>query len=140
MSLQEFAELIAVPRIHRHDHVVQERKCEPIAEEPLHEGEIKADAHAVLMTFAVEGTGREQSTFIEVNVKIELALARRQLRRELALVVFVDLAIVRAEIFLDLVVERVQLIIQDAAVGVVGRFCSNSMRSLPPCSFCIASL
>src|SRR6202035_1514717 len=94
-----------------------------------HERKIKANAHAVLMSLAVVSTGREKPTLIEVNIKIELALARCELRRELAFIVFVDLAIERAEVFLDLVVETIQFMVQHPAIGLVGRLCSI------PCDF-----
>ena len=43
----------------------------------------KTDAHSVLMALAVVGAGREKAALIEVDIKIELAFARRELRGEL---------------------------------------------------------
>src|ERR1035437_829056 len=117
IRLQEFAELIAVSGVHRHNHVVQKRKIESISEEPLHEREIKADAHTVLMALAMVSTGRKQTAFVEVDIEIELAFARGELRGELGLIVFVDRPIERAEVFLHVFIECVQLILHDAAVG-----------------------
>ena len=61
IRLQEFAEFIAMPGINGHDHIVQEREREPIPEKALHQRKIKADAHAVLMAFAVISGRREKS-------------------------------------------------------------------------------
>ena len=106
-------------RINGHNNVVQKRDCELIAEQPLHEREIEADAHAVLMPLAVVRTRREKTSFIEVDIEVEFALAGRELRGELAFVVFVNRAIERAEVSLDCVVERIQLMFEHAAIGVI---------------------
>jgi hypothetical protein len=63
-SLQEFAELIAMTGINGHNNIVQERERESIPEQPLDKREIKADAHAVLMTLAVK-SGRREKSLIE---------------------------------------------------------------------------
>jgi hypothetical protein len=114
-----------VPRIDGHNHVVQKRKCKSIPEKPFHEREIKADAHAVLMALTVVGGGRKKTALVEIDVEIELAFARSELRGEHAFVVFVNRAIERAEVFLHLVVKRIQLLLQDAAVDVVGCLCES---------------
>ena len=59
ISLQKLAELVAVSSVHRHNDIVQERDREMIPEEPLHEREIKADPHTVLVALAMECGRRE---------------------------------------------------------------------------------
>ena len=72
MRLQELAELVAMPGIHGHHNIIQQRERELLPEEPLHEREVKTDAHAVLMAFAVVGAGRKQAALIEIDIEIEL--------------------------------------------------------------------
>ena len=77
LCFQKLAELIAVARIDGHDDVVQERQRETIAKEALHERKIETHSHAVLVAFAVVGSGREQASFVEIHIETKLALAGR---------------------------------------------------------------
>jgi len=108
-----------VTRVDRHDDVIQQRERKPFTEQPLHEGKIKADAHAVLMPFTMEGRGWKQAAIIKVDVQAETTGGRRQLRGELALVVFIDRAVERAEILLHFVVKAIQLVFHYIAVGII---------------------
>ena len=91
--LQEAAELLAVALVDGHDNVVQDGKPEPVAEHALHQREIQAHAHPVLVAFAVVGGGRKHALVVERHFQIELALRRIELRLEGALVVGVDVAV-----------------------------------------------
>jgi hypothetical protein len=72
------------------------------------------------MAFTVVGRRREQAALVEIHVQIELAFARGELGRELDLIGLVDRFVERAEIFLDRLVERVELRLHYLAICVVG--------------------
>src|SRR5437016_4164381 len=90
MCFQELAEFVAMPHVDGHNHIVEKRERKLIPEQALHESEVKAYAHAVLVSFAMIRAGREKSALIEVDIEIELPLTRGELRGKFALVVFVD--------------------------------------------------
>jgi hypothetical protein len=81
--------------VYGHDHIVQKSERESITEKSLHQREIKADAHAILMALAVVGAGRKKSAIVKIDIEIELSLARCELRGERAFVIFVNSAIKR---------------------------------------------
>src|SRR5579859_1615387 len=104
MRLQQLAKLIAVACVDGHNDVIQQGKRKPLSEQPLHQCEIEADAHPVLMPCAMEGPRGEQAAIVETDIEREAAGSWRQLRSELDFIVFVDRPVVRAEIFLKLFV------------------------------------
>ena len=106
--------------VNRHDDVVQQREGELRAEQLLHQREVEADAHPVLVPLAVVGGRRIQSALVEIDIKVETSLGRRQLGREVGLVLAVDRAVERTEVLLYLVVKRVELLFQHVAISLVG--------------------
>jgi hypothetical protein len=74
---------------------------------------------------AVVGSRRKQAAFIEVDIQTKAAFAWGEFRSELRFVIFVDRSVERAEVFLHLVIESVQLLLKDGTVGVVGRLCGR---------------
>ena len=106
--------------VNRHDDVVQQREGELRAEQPLHQREVEADAHPVLVPLAVVGGRRIQSALVKIDVKAKTPLGRGQLRREVGLVLAVDRAVKCAEVLLHLVIKRVELLFQHVAINRVG--------------------
>ncbi len=66
--------MLAVSLVDGHDDVVQNSETELFAQQALHQREIEADAHPVLMTFAVVRAGREHALVVKRDLEIELAL------------------------------------------------------------------
>src|SRR3974390_2953148 len=112
-----------MPNINRHDHVIQKSECEPISEEPFHECQIEADTHSILMAFAMIGARRKEPALIEVDVKVEFALTRRELGGECTLIVLIERAIECTEVFLHLFVKCIELLFLHTAISVVRCLC-----------------
>src|SRR6185312_11888476 len=104
LLLEQLTELLAVARIDRHNDIVEQGKRKALGKQSFHQGEVKADSHAVLMPLAVIGNRREQTSIIKVHFKTKAALGWRKLRRKFRLVIIVNCAVVRAEILLDFTV------------------------------------
>ena len=105
---QHAGDLPAVAGVDGHQDVVQGGEAEFFALESAHQGEEEAQAHAVLVSLAVEGARREEALAVEVDVERQLAGARRQPRLEGALVVAVDAAVERLEVAPHPVVDLLQ--------------------------------
>ena len=104
MFLQQLAELIAVTGVYGHYYVIQERECELLTIQALHEGKIQTNPHAVLMPLTVISSRWKEAALVKVNVEIELTLTRAQLCGEVDFVLFINLPVERAEFLLNIVV------------------------------------
>ena len=62
-----------MPLVDRHHDIVEDGEAEARPELPFHQGEIQADAHAVLVPLAVVGRRRKHAFVVEGDLQIELA-------------------------------------------------------------------
>jgi hypothetical protein len=65
---EKSANFAPVTGIDRHEHVVEDGEGEFMTERVLHERQIKAQPHGVLMAFAVVGAGRKEPAAVEIHV------------------------------------------------------------------------
>ena len=117
--LEEFTELLAVILVDGHHDVIKHREAEAVAKEALHQRQVQADSHAILVALAVVGAGRVHSLVVERNLQIELTLGRFELRLERLFVLPVDLAVEVTKITFDRVIQVTQTLIRNVTVGVV---------------------
>jgi len=94
ICLQELTELFAMLGINRHNHIVENCEREIGTQDPLHQGEVEAHPHSVLMAFAVICAGREHAFLMEVHQEPKLPVHRFKLSLELPLIIMVDELIV----------------------------------------------
>ena len=59
--------------VNRHEDVIEDRKCETLGQQMVHESEIQAKPHSILVTFAMICPGWEVASSVEIDVKPELA-------------------------------------------------------------------
>ena len=102
-----------------HHDVIEHHEAEAVAKETLHQRQVQADSHAILVALAVVGAGRVHSLVVERNLQIELTLGRFKLRLERLFVLPVDLAVEVTEITFDRVIQGAQTLLRNVTVGVV---------------------
>ena len=76
--LEQLTELIAMVAIDGHDNVVQQSKSKALSEETLHEREVEAKSHTVLVALAVIGPWRERAPTVKVHIETKFADRRPQ--------------------------------------------------------------
>lgn len=110
IRLEQSAHFAPMAGIDGHQDIIEHRKGELVAERVLHQGQIQAHAHTVLMPLTMIGTGRECPTAIEIDVETEFGGHRLQLADELAFIVIDSLVELReflgdgiVDVFEDLV-------------------------------------
>ena len=117
--LEESTELLPVILVDGHHDVIEHREAEAVAKEALHQRQVQADSHTILMALAVVGAWRVHSLVIERDRQIELALCRFELRLERPLVLTIDLAVEVTKITFDCVIQGAQTILRNFTVGGV---------------------
>jgi hypothetical protein len=70
LVLEKLADPSTVLRIDRHNYIVKNAKAEAGPKDVLQQGQIEAQAHPILVAFAVKGTRWEHALLVEVNRQI----------------------------------------------------------------------
>ena len=58
--------------IHRHQNIIENSERELVAERVLHQGEVQAKSHSILMTFTVIRSGRKRAATVKVDIEAEI--------------------------------------------------------------------
>ncbi len=105
LRFKKTADVAAMAGINRHEHIVENGEGELVAEGVLHQGQIEAEAHAILMALAVIRAGREKATPVEINVKAELGRCRLEPAHKLIFVLAVDHEVIIGEVLGNFVID-----------------------------------
>src|SRR5260370_39912681 len=92
-------------RVYGHQDVVEHREGEPGPIKMPHEREVQAEAHGVLMAFAVVCARREKAAAVEVDVKSQFTHRGHKLSFEFVLVVSIYETVPGCEVLLNVPVD-----------------------------------
>jgi hypothetical protein len=110
---------VQLRQLNRHHDIVEQGNREFLLQEALHQCEIEAHAHPILVAFAVERRRWKKPALVEIDREVKLAFTWCKLCRKLDLIVVVDGAVKGAEVTLDALVQCVEFCLHGAAVNFV---------------------